>query len=311
MSYHEKTSQAAKGKWRGIMMALGVPESFLKDQHGPCPLCGGSDRFRWDNQDGRGTYICGQCGSGDGMKLAMEFTGKPFPEVASAIDGLLGNVKPDAPGKPAMAQEDVRAALQAMWHASAPMVTGDLADRYLASRGLDMGQYPKALRFARAVRDGEGGTRPCMLAMVGVYGEKKFATMHRTYLRPDGSGKADMQSPRKMMPGEIPEGACVQLSDWTGGSIGIAEGIETAIAASNIFEMPVWSAINSAMLKKWLPPPDAEDVVVFGDNDPKFGGQAAAYHLAHRLAIKGFSVSVQIPDRSGKDWADVWAEKYR
>ena len=92
--FHQRTAQAAKGKWRGIMMALGMPESFLQNKGGPCPLCGGTDRFRWDNKRGEGTYICNQCGSGKGMKLAENYTGIPFPEIATKIDGILGNIKP-------------------------------------------------------------------------------------------------------------------------------------------------------------------------------------------------------------------------
>lgn len=309
--FHERTAQAAKGKWRGILMALGMPESFLHNKHGPCPLCGGEDRFRWDNQEGKGSYICGQCGAGDGMKLAIEFTGKPFHEVAAQIDGILGNVKPDAPGKPAMTEGDIRQAIVGVWKASKPVQPGDLVHQYLATRHLDELIYPAALRFAEKLRDGDGGVRPCMIALVGRYGEPKFDTMHRTFLRPDGTGKADMASPRKLMPGSLPDGASVMLSDWTeSGPLGIAEGIETAMAASAIFDIPVWAAINSRMLEKWLPPAGCEEVVIFGDNDAKFGGQAAAYTLAHRVAVKGLPVSVQIPPLPDDDWADVWARKH-
>ncbi len=308
--FHRKTSEASKGKWRGILMALGVPESFLHNRHGPCPLCGGEDRFRFDNKEGKGTYICNNCGAGDGMKLAMEFTGKPFEVVASEIDRILGNVTPDAPARPAMTEGDIRQAILGVWKSSVAVQPGDLVHQYLRTRHLEELIYPKALRFAAALRDGEGGIRPCMVAMVGRYGEPKFDTMHRTFLRPDGLGKAEMEAPRKLMPGALPDGACVMLSDWTeSGALGIAEGIETAMAASAMFDIPVWAALNSGQMAKWLPPAGCEEVVIFGDNDPKYGGQSAAYHLAHRVAVKGLPVSVQIPPATGDDWADVWARK--
>ena len=145
-----------------------------------------------------------------------------------------------------------------------------------------------------------------MVALVGRYGEAKMDTMHRTYLRADGLAKAEMQSPRKLMPGEVPEGASVMLSKWTeSGTLGIAEGIETALSASALFGIPVWAAINSTMLEKWVPPAGCEEVAIFGDNDAKFGGQAAAYRLAHRLSVKGMAVTVSIPDQQGMDWNDV------
>jgi putative DNA primase/helicase len=309
--FHERTTRAAQGKWRGILMALGVPETFLRNQHGPCPLCGGNDRFRWDNIGGRGTYFCNSCGAGDGMKLAMEYTGKPFAEIAAKIDCILGSVRHDAPSKPATTEGDIRQALIGVWRASKPVQPGDLVDRYLASRSLDKLVYPKALKFAEKLPDGEGGIRPCMIAMVGRYGEPKLDTIHRTFLRSDGLGKAEMASPRKLMPGHVPDGASVMLSEWTkSGPLGIAEGIETAMAASALFNIPVWAAISSSMMKKWLPPLGCEEIVIFGDNDAKYGGQAAAYHLAERLAAKNLPVGqVLIPQQPGEDWADEWLRK--
>jgi putative DNA primase/helicase len=311
MSYHEKTAIAAKGKWRGVLLHLGIPSQSLRDKHGPCPMCGGEDRFRWDNKEGRGTYICNQCGAGDGMKLACDFTGQPFAEVASRIDAILGNVPADASPRPQMGEDERRQALRAVWAGSSPVVPGCLADVYLRARGLGERAYPSALRFAPALRDGEGGVRPAMLALVGLYGHKPVS-MHRTFLRADGGAKAEMASPRKMMPGELPDGACVQLSEWgNAGPLGIAEGIETAMAASARFDVPVWSAINATMLAKWLPPLGCEEVVIFGDNDASFAGHAAAYRLAHRLSARQIPVTVQMAPIPGQDWADVWYARFR
>lgn len=305
--HHLKTADAARGKWRGILQALGIPSQCLTGKHGPCPLCGGKDRFRWDNDEGRGTYICGQCGAGSGMHLAMGFLKQEFIPTANRIDELLGNQKfePDKL-KPAFTEDERRKMLRAVWCETTPMEPGDLADTYLKSRGIWHASYPPALRFAARMRDGEGGIRPCMVALVGIYGADRYATMHRTFLRPDGKGKAEMIAPRKLMPGPLPDGACVALSEYIGGPLGIAEGIETAFAASAMFDLPVWSAINSAILKKWKPPEGCGEVVIFGDNDPKFGGQAAAYELAHRLAVKGIDVDVQMPPHVGQDWNDEW-----
>lgn len=306
--FHDKTAHAAKGKWRGILLTLGLPEKCLHDRHGPCPLCGGKDRFRWDNKDGRGSYICSQCGAGDGMKLAIEYTGKPFREVAQMIDEMVGNLKPEAP-RQAMSDQQRRNVLRDTYRATVPVQPGDLVHKYLRTRGVDELIYPDALRFSDRLKDGEGGVHPAMVAMVsGPNG--KPVTMHRTFLARDGLGKAEMAAPRKLMPGEVPEGSCVRLCEYVaGGPIGIAEGIETALSASALYEIPVWAAINSAILKKWLPPEGCDEVAIFGDNDPKFGGQAAAWALAHGLAVKGVKVTVHIPERPGTDFNDVLMER--
>ena len=147
--FDQRTTEAARGKWRGILITLGLPETCLHNKHGPCPLCGGKDRFRWDNDGGRGTYICNSCGAGNGMTFAMKFTGKTFSEIAAEIDIILGSVKPDAPGKPARKDDDNRRALISVWSASKPVQSGDLADRYLASRNLDELVYPQTLLLQR------------------------------------------------------------------------------------------------------------------------------------------------------------------
>lgn len=303
---HEKTVIAARGKWRGILMNLGVPEDVLIDRHGDCPLCDGKKKFRWDNKEGSGSYIC-VCSAGDGMKLAMDFTGDSFATVASRIDGIIGNIKPDPEGSigAQVSEDDARAICRQIWLNSQPVEPGDLVHTYLAERGVDEALYPKALRFAKALKDGDGGVRPAMVALVGVPGQDRFVAMHRTFLRPDGKAKAEMEAPRKMTPGVLPRGACVQLSEYTGGPLGVAEGIETALSASVLFQMPVWSVLNTALMKSWVPPEGCTEVVVFGDNDPKFGGQAAAYELAHKLAVRRVSVTVTLPREVGTDWNDV------
>lgn len=309
--HHDKTVHAAKGKWRGILMQLGVPSEFLVNRLGPCPFCGGKDRFRFDDKNGEGTFFCNQCGPGKGTEFAVRYTGRSVGEVWSQIDGIVGNVKVDAAPRRELSDADRRNMLLEAWAASRPVEPGDLVHTYLTTRGVEELIYPKALRFHPAMRDGEGGIRPCMIAMVGVPGEKLFATMHRTFLRPDGKGKAEMASPRKLMPGDLPDGACVALSDYRGGPLGIAEGIETAMSASALWGLPVWASINARMMEKWSPPAGCEEVAIFGDNDPKFGGQSAAYRLAHRLAVKGIHVTVHIPDLPGEDWNDVYQIKRR
>jgi putative DNA primase/helicase len=311
MTFHQRTTEASKGKWRGILLTLGLPEEALRGKHTACPLCGGTDRFRWDNRDGRGTYICNACGAGDGMKLACEFTGKPFAEVAAQIDAILGNVKPDAPQRPAMSDDDRLRILREAWAASKPVQPGDLAHKYLEARGIEELVYPKALRFAPAMRDGDGGVRPCLVAMVGVYGAPKYATMHRTFLRPDGLAKAEMPSPRKLMPGEIPDGACVALSDYTGGPLGIAEGIETAMSASALYGLPVWAAISAVLMEKWWPPEGCDEVAIFGDHDANHAGHRAAYALSNRLRLKGITTTVHIPPNEREDWNNVWLRQRR
>lgn len=61
-----------------------------KNQHGPCPICGGKDRFRCDDKQGKGTWFCNQCGAGDGFELIVKSRGIDRSEVLKEVGAVLG-----------------------------------------------------------------------------------------------------------------------------------------------------------------------------------------------------------------------------
>lgn len=300
--YHERTTDAASGKWRGILMTLGVPEASLSGRHAPCPMCGGTDRFRFDNKNGSGSYICGQCGAGYGMQLAERFLGLPFKEAAARVDEILGNVKFEPDRRKALPDEVARQLKREAWKASRPIRAGDAVDRYLSARHLGMDDYPEALRTCERLQESEGRYFPAMLATISDVAGKPVS-LHRTFLV--DACKAAVESPRKMMPGTLPDGACVRLSGPRA-EIGLAEGIETALACERLFDTPTWAAISASLMGKWQAPDGVERVTVFADNDGNFAGQSAGFRLANRLSAAGIEVNVRVPDVVGEDWADVW-----
>jgi len=79
----------ARGQWPYILESSGINLSYLRNKHGSCPICGGVDRFRFDNKNGRGTFICNQCGAGDGIKLLMLYRGFDFKEALNFIEHCL------------------------------------------------------------------------------------------------------------------------------------------------------------------------------------------------------------------------------
>lgn len=301
-----RTHDLAKGKWRGIMMALGFPKDALTGKNSPCPVCGGRDRFRFDNQAGQGSAICsGACGaSGNGWKLLEKWKGWDFKTAAAEVDKIIGNVRED-PRRLQTSDADKRKRCAELWGASERLEEGGVIHQYLLSRGCPLPTNRDCLRLSRACPvPHEVGHRWAMIARVqGPDGVG--VTLHRTYLTPQGR-KAPMDNPRALMPGELVEGSAVRLAPH-GKRLGIAEGIETALAAGEKFGLPAWAAISAGMLAKWSPPEGVEEVVVFADNDLTFTGQAAAYQLAHRLVLKGLKVTVEIPPRLGTDWADEQA----
>lgn len=83
---------AARGQWRQIHAALGIPPETLTDRHQPCPCCGGRDRFRYDDKDGSGSFICSHFanGGGDGFHLVEHYLDCGFPAALRAVAGILG-----------------------------------------------------------------------------------------------------------------------------------------------------------------------------------------------------------------------------
>lgn len=78
----------ANGQWQNILSHLGAEVPL--NTHTACPACGGKDRFRFDNKDGNGTFICNQCGSGDGLDLAQRVMGGSVTEVAYKLADMIG-----------------------------------------------------------------------------------------------------------------------------------------------------------------------------------------------------------------------------
>jgi len=81
------------GRWHYVLTALAVAPDYLRNRHGPCPGCGGTDRFRFDDKDGRGTFFCGGGGepvSGDGFTLLNHVYGWDFKTTAKEVRKVLG-----------------------------------------------------------------------------------------------------------------------------------------------------------------------------------------------------------------------------
>lgn len=289
-----KTIEAARGRWREILKAFGFDALKLDGKHHPCPVTGeGTDRFRFSDQNGSGDFFCA-CSQGGvgGMKLLECKTGRTFKELAAEVDTILGNKHDAEPRRESYAE-------QLRKRAKPSERSG-----YLKSRGLEVAP---GLLWAHSVEywadEGMTGKYSAMLAPITRNGE--FLTFHVTYL--DNGKKANVPTPRKVLPGPPIAGAGVALYP-AAEEMGVAEGIETAIAAQMLWNCPTHSALNAAMLAKWEPPPIAKTVYIFADRDKNFAGEAGAYQLAHRLSMKGIKAIVMLPEEIG-DWNDVLLAK--
>lgn len=290
--------EQAQGRWAAILAHFGL-ESILSGKHTRCPLCGGKDRFRFDNKDGRGTYYCNQCGPGDGIGLLMKKTGMNFKEAAYRVREVIPGAAVIMPER--RTDGDRAAVAKRIWDESKPVKEGDDVQRYLLRRGLTT--IPPSIRIANIPYYDAGKRVGMYNAMVAVIKDQHGAgvSLHATYLK-DGR-KADVPAVKKIVAPGISGGAArlFQHAD----ALCVTEGVETALAVHELTSMPVWAALNAGNMEAVVLPKELKRVFVYCDNDANFVGQKAAYTLANRLSVAGVDVAVLCPPDIGTDWADV------
>lgn len=302
------TKQAAEGEWPDILHALGIDQSTLRNKRGPCPACGGKDRFRFDDKEGRGTYYCNACGAGDGLDLVMKVHNVNFQDAASMVDKIIGRTyqKCNAPVYDEKAKKRDR--LKQIFGRATPAKGGaNPVSAYLHSRALCPSS--KILYHPDSEYWLESGEKIIFPAMVLPYHSSQgdVVSAHVTYLTQSGE-KADVPICRKIMPPTASmTGAVLRLTDIHH-HIGIAEGVETALAVMKLYGVRCWAAGNTAQLQNFSPPEGIKSVTIYADNDANFAGAAAAYKLAHRLHSK-FEITVEMPSTVGIDYADMWADQ--
>lgn len=299
--------EIAKGHWKDILPVLGVEAQYLTNKHGPCPICGGADRFRWDDQNSEGGFICSQCGGGDGFRLAGRVTGQTFAQLARQVEEMLGHSNRYQGAMGDVEEMRQREKMREQWSQARPIADVSPVAKYLRARlGGGPLRYDFLKEAASVFHPTNGQSYPAMIAKIAGHHDRAV-NIHITYLTRDGA-KAPVSPAKRVMAGKLPEGCAIRLSPASE-IMGVAEGIETALAASLLFDIPVWACVNGAMLAKWKPPGEAHEIVVFGDNDVNFTGQAKAYELANRLEVQfKRRAKVMIPPKSGSDWNDHYLE---
>lgn len=316
--------------WPWVLEQLGIDGRYLRNAHGPCPCCGGVDRFRFMNRDRSrgvdvGAWYCNGCGgrdgnggAGDGFALLQRVHRWSFAEARSRVLAVLGIDSrpalsaggPPPPRSPSPTQTQgsgpPRRAL-GLLRTSCAVADCAAAVRYLQSRHCWPLPAATALR-AHAAADyfdqaQHVGRYPALVAPL-VDPDGEILAVHVTYLQADGQKLAAL-APRKIH-GRYGDrrGLAVRLMPATGEALGIAEGIETALSAARLHSLPVWAALNAGLLAKFVPPPSVHRVIIFADRD--VAGLQAAYALREELDGRAL-VELRTPPPPHNDWNDAHA----
>lgn len=295
------TVECARGRWAEILPQLGVASTFLRNRHGPCPLCGGKDRFRYDDKNGEGTYFCNQCGAGTGIILLRKLHHWTHAEACAEVDRILGE---RCYARPASAT-NTSTTLTSSRRATAIRQTLDAArdprvvHAYLSDRGLTVGS-PTLLGDARCPYFDRGqiiGRFPAVIAPITAP-DGTVESVQRIYIADVTPRKKNLPPVRTII------GAAVRLIEPTN-ELALTEGIETGLAVYEMHGIPTWAALSEIGLQAFVPPIGIKRLHVFADNDSNAVGQAAAYALAKRLIRDGLAVEVHVPPTADTDWLDV------
>ena len=296
MNVTETVNQAC-GHWPRILPALGV--KVMKNRHQACPVCGGSDRFRFDDKEGRGTWFCNQCGAGDGLKLVEKVFGVKPSEAARRVNAVTGSLPPVAPAVMAAAEDEngadrkAAAALAVKLMEKTRTATGNA---YLTRKG-----FPAHECLTLATTHKTGGVTFSAGDVVVPLHDGTGALVNLQLINAGGD--------KRTLKGGAVKGCCHTLEGkkQAGKRLWIAEGYATALTVHHLTGETVMVAQSSvnllslASLARQKHP--ACQIILAADRDLNGNGQSKA-----AAAADACGGTIALPPVFG-DWNDAFMQK--
>ncbi|EJI2749842.1 toprim domain-containing protein, partial [Salmonella enterica] len=292
-----ETVKQACGHWPRILPALGV--KVIKNRHQSCPVCGGSDRFRFDDKEGRGTWFCNQCGAGDGLKLVEKVFGVSASEAAGKVNAVTGNLPPVAPEVIAAAEAETEADRKAAAALAVRLMEKTRpasGNAYLTHKG-----FPGHECVMLTATHKTGGVTFRAGDMVVPLYDNAGALVNVQLINSDGL--------KRTLKGGAVKGTChiIGGQKQAGKRLWIAEGYATALTVHHLTGETVMVALSPvnllslASLARQKHP--ACQIVLAADRDLNGNGQSKAAAAAD--ACEGI---VALPPVFG-DWNDAFMQK--
>ncbi|MGU5594935.1 DUF927 domain-containing protein [Aeromonas sanarellii] len=294
---------AACGHWPELLAAVGI-DIPRRGKHGPCPTCSGKDRFRLDDKGGRGTWICNQCGSGDGLDLVcrvLSTTPKAAAELLAPLVGVsAAGVDPAERERihqqqQAKADQDRKRSEQQRQKAArrAAAIVGDVArgvSPYLTAKGLE---WPQATINRTLIREG-GENFPAGSLVIPLTNEAG-ELLNVQLIRADGT--------KRYLHGGQKAGAFHRIDG--GELVAVVEGYATGLSVHQATGASIYCAMDCSNLSAVAQiarrqHPKAR-ILLCGDNDEHTQGNPGKTKAEQAAAAIGGLIA--LPPISG-DWND-------
>ena len=265
-----KTIDAIRGKESEVLAHYNI--SITGNKHIDCGICGSKKSLRINTYNNNLSYIC-KCGNGHIINYIQEITGKSFHSVANEIDRLVGNVK----------EKEVRQNVNLVDKVTKKFLKleglrGTTGEKYLNERGIY--SLPKqGVRFNPL--ESVNGKRYQSLFAIASNNNHEPIYLHRTLL--DGDKKALVETQRKMLTLKETTNESISIKLFPiSETLGIAEGIETALSANQLYKANTWATINTSFLKRFKAPNSVKHLIIYADSDKNGAGHAAAFECANK-----------------------------
>jgi hypothetical protein len=259
---------------RGELVQLGQQGAQLsaqtKTRRAPCPQCnrGPKDTALAITTDERGeVWKCHRCG----------YSGAN--NVATNVRAIGRELRPPSPDK-----------LRAIWNRTVPL-PGTIGETYLKHRRCALPPIDSDVRFLPS----SDRYPPSLCSLVTDAITAQPMTLHFTYLRSDGLGKAGTDRDKRLLADHPKAGGVIRIwpDEAVTHALGIAEGIESALAAAHAFT-PVWAMVDAGNMTRFPVLAGIAALTIFADNDEP--GLRAARACGQRWADAGHEVGLVVPE---------------
>jgi len=285
----------------GMLQIQGLRRAGI-EQMGPCPVCGGVDRFSINMP--KNLFNCRHCGGGDGIKLVELVQGCDFKAALAFLCGeadvsldpeeVKRRRKRAAEQRERSEAENARYRAKAIsdakkiWRSAGGQTRDTVAD-YFALRGIKLDQLPRCFRFIfdRKYYQQTGHafthihTGPCMITAIA-QPNGTLSAVHQTWLdlsQKNGKakilGKGEKLLDSKKVRGSKKGGAIRLTGELMSNTLVMGEGIETTLTAMMADSVPgamYWAGVDLGNMsgrmqriegKKWSGLPDMSDSDAF------------------------------------------------